>query len=256
MVAACRFAYVRIPSNSRQSPAPESSAHELPIIENRRRKEKELASVLRGIVLAILAALLLIALMTTSAYAQSRNSAVTSGLTSLDSVFQDGTYTWTLTNNSSLPGDMEPSFDILVWGLIPYHVPEPTSWTAPEGWRWAHDAWELLSPNRKYYTPNALAPGASIVFRYTPKPEGKLVNANGLQPERLGFIAHAAAVVPGSGTEDGSVRWIPTATPYGDTWYDTPVADGSTLIPEAKGLLVMALGICTVGSRLIRSSRR
>jgi len=215
-----------------------------------------LASVLRGIVLAILAALLLIALMTSSAYAQSRDSAVTSGLTSLDSVFQDGTYTWTLKSNSSLAGDTDPSFDILVWALTPYQVREPLLWTAPEGWTWSRDKWELISPNRKYYTPYALAPGASIVFRHTPNPEGKLVNSKGLQLAGLGFIAHVAAVVPGSGTEDGSVRWIPTATPYGDTWYDTPVADGSTLIPEAKGLLVMALGICTVGSRLIRSSRR
>ncbi len=212
---------------------------------------------LRGIVLAILAALLLIALTTTPAYAQSRNSTMTSGLTSLDSVFQDGTYTWTLKNNSSLAGDTDPSFDILVWGLIPYQVPEPASWSAPEGWTWSRDKWELISPNRKYYTPYPLAPGASIVFRYTPNPEGKLVNANGLQPERLGFVAHVAAVVPGSRTEDDSARWIPTATPYGNTWYDTPVADdGSTLIPEARGLLVMALGICTVGSRLIRPSRK
>jgi len=60
---------------------------------------------LRRIFAAFIFAGMLIVLLTLTAHAQSWNSAVTSGLTSVTWMFAEGEYTWTLFNNSSLPGD-------------------------------------------------------------------------------------------------------------------------------------------------------
>lgn len=205
-------------------------------------------AILRGILLAVLATLLLIALTTTPVYAQRWNSAITSGLTSVYSIFENGAYTWTLQNNTSLARDTEPAFDILVWELVPYQVRQPLSWAAPEGWEWSGDRWKLVQPNRKYYTPHALGPGAAIVFRYAPDPKGALVNSRGPQPEGLGFVAHVAAVVPGSGSANGSVKWIPVDTPYGQTWYDRPTVNRLDLepVPEPNSFFLIA-AMCGLG---------
>lgn len=198
---------------------------------------------------------LLVACLSFPARAQNWNSAVTSGITSVFSEFKDGVYHWTLENNSSQ--DTWASYDVLVWELIPFQVARPSSWTAPEGWEWSRDRWELIS-NDRYYTPYALAPGASIQFRYTPDPWQGLVNPQGPQPEGLGFITHVAAVVPGSGSDDGAIKWTPASTEYGQTWYDLPTVfdSPSTAIPEAPGILVLAAGIAMLSVRLaVQSSK-
>lgn len=215
--------------------------------------------VFRGMVLT---ALVLLALMTlvTTAHAESWSSALTAGLTSIESVFQDGTYTWTLTNNSSMAGDSSPAYDILVWRLTPFQVRRPLDVVAPEGWKWSGDDLRLISNDEKYYTPYALGPAQSVVFSYTPDPSGPIINNQGPQPEGLGFIAHVAAVVPESGSADGATKWDLASTSYGYTWYDESRVseDGLNPVPEPKGLLVLALAICGMGLGVLRgaSSRR
>ncbi|MCX6376615.1 MAG: hypothetical protein NTU88_11380 [Armatimonadetes bacterium] len=212
-------------------------------------------AVFRGMVLA---ALVLLALMTlaTTAHAESWSSALTTGLTSIESVFQDGTYTWTLTNNSSMAGDASPAYDILVWRLTPFQVRRPLDVIAPDGWKWSGDDLRLISNGEKYYTPYALGPAQSVVFSYTPDPSGPIINNHGPQPMGLGFIAHVAAVVPGSGPADGTDGWTSTRTPTGFTWYDRSSVAGNQIaaVPELKGLLVLALAICTTGFGVVRGA--
>ena len=202
----------------------------------------------RLILLSALAGLLLIPPSTDSACAESWSSNLTAGLTSVESVFRDGTYTWTLTNRSSLPGDSEPSFDILVWELTPYQVREPLSVVAPSGWEWDEGAWTLSASSRKYYTPDALGPGKNIVFEYTPDPNGSIINDHGPQPAGLGFLAHVGAVVPGSGSDDGTVRWQSVVTPIGESWHDRPtmIGDIQYAVPEPRGFLVLGMAVCAV----------
>jgi len=215
--------------------------------------------VFRGL---ILTALVLLALMTlaTTAHAESWSSALTTGLTSVEPVFQDGTYTWTLTNNSSMAGDASPAYDILVWRLTPFQVRSPLDVVAPDGWKWSGDDLRLISNSAKYYTPYALGPGQSIQFRYTPDPTGPIINDHGPQPMGLAFIAHVAAVVPGSGSADGADRWDAASTTYGCTWHDESRVseDGMSPISEPRGFLVLALAICTMGFGVARggSGRR
>ena len=185
---------------------------------------------------------LILLVVSVQAVAQSRNSAVTSGLTSVYSEFKDGIYLWTLTNDSQ--ADTTSSFDVLVWELIPYQVNEPASWIAPAGWEWSGDRWELISAQR-YFTPYAVAPGQSIRFSYTPDPQLGIVNPQGPQPQGLGFVTHVAAVVPGSGSPDGLIRWAQASSEYGGTWHDRAVIHDEELstIPEAPGILVLAAGM-------------
>ena len=202
----------------------------------------------RPMLLGVLAALLLVPFAAGPALAESWDCRLTTGLTSVESVFRDGTYTWTLTNRSSLPGDDDPSFDILVWELRPYQVREPLSVAAPNGWTWEADAWTLVASSRKYYTPDALGPGKSIVFLYTPNPSGAIINSHGPQPAGLGFIAHVGAVIPGSGSDDGEIAWQPVRTPFGESWYDRPTQteDGDCAVPEPKGLLALGMAVCAM----------
>ncbi len=201
-------------------------------------------STLRRIILALFAALVLLILVTVSVQAQTWSSAKTTGLTSVESVFQNGVYTWTVTNESSLPGDTEPSYDLLIWGLMPYQVSVPQSVSTPAGWTWTGDGWSVASSSEKYRTPASIAPGQSLVFQYTPVPDGELINSSGRQPDGLGFVVHVAAVVPGSGSLDGSVKWTPTMTEFGGTWYDRATAEipDSSPVPEMEGLFVLAYG--------------
>jgi hypothetical protein len=210
----------------------------------------------------ILAALVLIALLTwaATAHAESWSSALTTGLTSVESVFQGGTYTWTLTNNSSMAGDSSPAYDVLVWRLTPFQVRTPIEVIVPDGWKWSGDDLRLISNSAKYYTPHALGPAQSVVFSYTPDPSGPIINNHGPQPMGLGFITHVGAVVPESGSADGLRKWVGTCSPYGSTWYDESwvSADRMAPVPEPKGLLILAIAICGTGLGVLRgaSSRR
>lgn len=159
---------------------------------------------------------LLFALLTAvTAYGQSWNSAVTEGITavyaSLDT--STNTWTWVLTNTSSTPACPVPDH-VLVWKFQPFNVYEVVSWTAPAGWVWETSGWqnyEIANNNRKYYTPPAIAPGKSAIFTYKFNPSGKKINPfpQGYcgDPDAIGFITHVGAVIPGSGSLDGSVRW-------------------------------------------------
>ena len=206
--------------------------------------------VLRSILCAIILAFLLLVITSPIVHAQSWSSASSSEFTSIHSEFIDGTYFWTLTNKSSLSGDPYPSFDVLVWELIPFQVQEPLSVISPSGWTWAGSKWKLSSSaSKKYYTPNALGPGMSIAFKYTPDPNKPLINYNGMQPQCLGFITHVAAVVPGSGSNDGEKSWTAATTEHGGTWYDSATISGlEQVVPEPSGMLVMAVGFMGLAS--------
>lgn len=211
---------------------------------------------LRSATAASATAITLILLLTPAAQAQSWSSAITSGYTSVTSTFIDGTYTWRLTNMSSLAGDMDSDFDVLVWELIPFQVREPLSWKAPEGWTWAGDRWRVAgSPSMKYYTPGALGPGQTIEFQYTPNPSGAMLNSKGPQPSGLGFIAHIAAVLSGSGSSDGSRPWKPAWTEYGSTWFDRASTTCGETVPEPTGFVAMLAGLLSIGCRMMSRRR-
>lgn len=200
-------------------------------------------SSIRSILIAFALVSLLILLVVVPVRAQSWTSAVTTGYTSVGSVFENGTFTWVLTNNTSLAADLETEFDVLVWSLIPFQVQEPLQWSAPEGWIWANDRWQTASgPSRKYYTPDALPPGASVTFTYTPDPDGSLINASGPQPPAPGFIAHVGAVVPGSSSADGATPWEPLSTSHGPTWHDRSTGSSAEAVAEPCGALVLLFG--------------
>lgn len=214
----------------------------------------------RGMLIAGLLACALIALLAGTVHSQGWNAPISAGMTSVESELDAGAYTWTLRNDSSLPGDAYPEFDLLVWELVPYQVCEPLAWTAPEGWIWDGSRMKLADKSRKYYTPYAIAPGSSLTFTYMPDPSGELVNARGPQPESLGFVVRVGAVLPGSGALDGSRRWVPLSVDgFGYTWHDRP-----SLVPrsdqkpvaEPRGILVMAFGVCSLASFLVPGWRR
>ena len=206
-------------------------------------------STLRGISLALFVALALIVLVAASVQAESWDSTVTTGLTSMESVFQGGAYTWTLKNNTLLPGDSDPTYDVLVWSLMPFQVKAPQSVSTPEGWEWNGGGWAVADNSNKYRTPYSVGPGQSLVFQYTPLANGDLINSNGPQPNGLGFVVHVAAVVPGSGSADGQVKWRGATTQYGGTWYDRASMTTTNLspVPEPHGLLVLAFGVIGMG---------
>lgn len=207
---------------------------------------------------------LLVAVLSLPAKAGSWSSAMTSGITIVQSVFDTNTntFTWTLTNDSDKPG--VPC--AIIWSLEPFNVPAPTSWTAPGGWTWTERGWETFEiddPSEKYYTPPAIAPGQSAVFTYTVDPEAPRINPYGSgydgDPDAIGFITHIGAVVPESGTLDGSVRWIAATTPYGSTWWDRCTVTPGIIIyppvPEPSSLAVLAFGLTSLASLAVRRRR-
>ncbi|NIR03471.1 MAG: hypothetical protein GTN78_25270, partial [Gemmatimonadales bacterium] len=106
--------------------------------------------------------------------------------------------------------------------------------------------------SRKYYTPYAIAPGQSLTFTYTPDPSGAPVNSRGPQPESLSFVVRAAAILPGSGALSGSRPWeLTSGDEFGSTWHDRPSllpVPATDAVPEPRGVLVMALGMCGLWS--------
>ena len=143
-----------------------------------------------------------------------------------------------------------------MWRLTPFQVRRPLDVVAPEGWTWSGEDLRLISNSGKYYTPYALGPAQSVEFSYTPDPSGPIINDHGPQPAGLGFIARVAAVVPESGSADGLANWVRTCSPYGSTWYDISSVEGNgiTAVPEPRGLLVLALAICSTGLGVLRGA--
>lgn len=205
--------------------------------------------IFRGMAFAVFTALILIIFVTAPAHAESWSSGVTAGLTSVESILNGGAYTWMLKNNTSLPGDDNQVFDILVWSLTPYQVNEPLTVVSPAGWKWNGKGWEVASNSDKYLTPNSVGPGKSLVFQYTPDPRGHLINASGPQPAGLAFITHVAAVLPDSGSANGAEQWTKTTKLTDATWHDKSAVNESNMsaTPEPKGFIVMAFGIAGMG---------
>lgn len=206
---------------------------------------------IRGILIALIAALLLVALTTAPANAQSWNAGSTSGMTAVESVLQDGLYTWTLWNNF-LPNDSP--YQLLVWELIPFDVNVPLDVDSPEGWFWTGNKWKLEAAGGKYFTPHALGPGESLTFTYKENPDGPVLKQSGLPFTGVKFLTHVAAVVPDSGSAGGSVKWVAAQTPHGSTWFDIakPAENLQSPVPEPGGLAVLAMGISIFGARFFR----
>ena len=200
-------------------------------------------------------AVLLLAVLAMPAHAQSWDSAQPTGITFVDSVLDPmtNTFTWTLTNN----GGQADLPCVLIWSLEPFNVPAPTAWTAPAGWEWDGSGWqsyEISQPSKKYFTPPAIAPGQSATFTYTFNPSAPKINPFGAgytgYPDAIGFLCHVGQVVPGSGSLDGSVRWVAQDNPmYGQTWFDK---SGATFdppyppIPEPSALIVLCTGFISL----------
>lgn len=198
----------------------------------------------RNVIIAILAGIAMLLLIAVPVFSETWNSGKETGLVSVKSTFVNGTYTWVLSNKSSLSEDPYSGFDILVWTLVPFRVREPLNWVAPEGWKWSGNRWEInAKPCEKYRTPYALGPGQTVTFIYTPDPNGKFVNDKGPQPADLDFIAHVGAVVPESGSLDGSIPWTPVDTGYGKTWFDRPTGNTMDYVPEPSGPITILTGV-------------
>lgn len=210
---------------------------------------------------------LLLAVLTLPANAGAWSSAQTSGITLLQSTLNmsTNTFTWTLTNGSDGPG--MPC--AIIWSLQPFNVPAPTAWMAPDGWTWTAHGWETFGiddNSEKYYTPPAIAPGQSAVFTYTVDPQAPRINPYDSSydgdPDAIGFITHIGQVVPGSGTLDGSTKWVAATNPlYGATWYDRCTVESEPPeppyppVPEPSSLAVLALGLTSLASLAVRRRR-
>ena len=198
----------------------------------------------RGMIIAGLVSCAVILIAAGTAHSQSWNSSVETGLTSVISDYQDGEYTWILLNNSSLSSDKITAFDILVWDLMPYQIEAPSSWTAPDGWKWDGKKMTVESNSGKYFTPYAIGPGQSLEFSYRPDPGGKIINKSGPDGVKGLFSAHVGAVIPGSGTFDGSRRWDEYRFGCnGITWHDRPdTTFPQNPVAEPSGLLALSAG--------------
>ena len=105
---------------------------------------------------------------------------------------------------------------------------------------------EVADPNRKYFTPPALAPGGTYTFKYTSTLTTP-VNPGGPSDGSPGFLSHVAAIdpsTPGSDTQ----RWtavIPEGTAK-PTWYD------HSEVPEPGSLVTLAAGLLGTAGFLVR----
>lgn len=184
---------------------------------------------------------LLLVLVCGGAFAQSWESALTNGFTSVDFSKVGYEYTITVYNMTGILGDPTENYDVLVWTVEPFNLPAPQDiLEMPAGWAWEGGGFKMFAivdDSQKYYTPPALGPGEFYTFKYT---STLLTPANQGGPEdgSAGFLCHIAAVdssMPGSATE----KWIPYE-PEGmpRTWYDKSIP-----VPEPGGLLALASGL-------------
>lgn len=178
----------------------------------------------------------------TAVFAQSWDSALTTGLTGVEASLTDNTWEFILTNQSDV---FIPEWDILVWSLEPFNVPAPSAVTMPAGWEWKDAHWEqyVVDPTGKYYMPPALAPGENYTFTLSFDAGADPINLEPSLNGQLGFLSHVGAVIPGSGNTDGTDMWDSyTVAGLGDTWHDRsgPVPEPSSILALGAGLV----GLC------------
>lgn len=193
---------------------------------------------MEGKIMKLALILFLLGAMVMPAQAQSWDSALTTGLTEVNASHVGNVWTFVLTNRSA---ESVPEWDVLVWTSQPFNIPRPIIITCPNGWDWTGTGWEQyrVDPNRKYYTPPAIEENG--VFTIVHEDGAAFMNPEDSLFGQPGFACHVGAVVPGSGSSDGSIPWEPAQTIYGGTWFDRSVS-----IPELPaGALAMigALGI-------------
>ncbi len=166
--------------------------------------------------------------------------------------------TWTAFNTTGAsPGD--PA--VLSWSLIPFNVPAPLAWTAPDGWVWKNGGFELDKSPQKYYTPPALGPQQSAVFTYIYDPSAPILNAAPSVVDEYGsplraWLSHVGAVVPGSGLLDGDPaarlgKWEESYWTIDgknvSTWFDKdPLRPAVVPIPEPATLALTGIGLAAV----------
>lgn len=184
---------------------------------------------------------ILIVLVCGGVFAQSWDSASSTGMTAVDFIKSGNDYTITLYNMTGIAGDPTVGYDVIIWSLEPFNLPAPQNIIEmPSGWVWqdgGFSMFEIGSDSQKYYSPPALAPGSAYTFRFisdllTP------VNPGGPADGSPGFLCHVAAVdssAPGSEEQ----KWIPYTAENGlQTWLDRSVP-----VPEPGGLLALATGL-------------
>lgn len=199
----------------------------------------------------LLSFVLLLVIVSGSAFAQSWNSALTEGLTAVQFTKVGTEYTMVLQNLTSLPGDTRPDFDVLVWALEPFNVPAPeTILESPEGWVWDGAVWkmfEIADETQKYYTPPALAPGGTMTFRYVSTLTDP-ANHGGPADGSPGFLAHVAAVDP---LAPGPTQKWTAVVPEG---FNTPTWNDHS-VPEPGSLLALSTGLIGAVGLILRKRR-
>lgn len=205
----------------------------------------------------MLVGLLLLLLASGTAFSQSWNAAITTGLTAVGYTQVGNVYTITLYNMTGIPGDTTEGYDMLVWSLQAFNMPAPeTMLSMPDEWKWRDGKWTLFAVeqnNRKYYTPPSLAPGQSLTISYTSS-LATSANNGGPADGSAGFMAHVAAVdssIPGSDT----LRWTPyQSSDLPSSWFDHSTI--VTELPEPGSMIVLTGGLAGAAGYVIRRRRR
>lgn len=181
------------------------------------------------------------------AFGQNPNSARTSGLTTVISELEGNTFTWTLFNNTG-PGDNQPEWDVLIWSLQPFGLPDPVSVTAPTGWEWSHNGYnkfQIKNKSDKYESSPAVPPGGSLEFKY----QVDLAEIGNIDQSNISFLAHVAAVKPLPIAKAGKLQWIATAVDGEYSWHD------KSETPEPGAILPFLLG-CSAFVGLTKTARK